>query len=103
MNDILYSIRDLTVQYNTRSGPVTAVDRSAGTFTVDDPGGAVTVAVDGETTVDPEGDFATFEAMADAFDADTPVRAEAEGELQGDGTLLAETVKFETDEGDGDA
>jgi len=76
-------------------GPVTSVDPDAGTFTVDDDGEEVTVLVDGDTEF--EGDFASLEEVETAFNAGDPIEAEAEGTLQGDGSLLADEVKFEID------
>lgn len=76
-------------------GPVTGVDPDAGTFTVDDDGEEVTVVVDDGTEF--EGDFATLDEVEAALMAGDPVEAEAEGTLQGDGSLLADEVEFEID------
>lgn len=80
-------------------GPVTAVDRDAQSVTIQDEesGDAVVVLITDDTEIDPDGDFDTFDAMADAFDAGTAIEAEAEGELDAEGRLVADEVKFETD------
>lgn len=77
-------------------GPVTGVDPDAGSFTVEEDDETVTVVVDDDTEF--EGDFATLEEVAAAFDAGDPIDAEAEGTLQGDGSLLADEVEFELDD-----
>lgn len=79
-------------------GIITAVDRSAGTFAIDADGQTITVVLTEATVIDNGGDFDTFEAMADAFDADRVIWAEAEGSWEADNRLAADEVEFETDD-----
>ena len=73
-------------------GQVTGVHPDAGTFTLVKGDHEVTVVVDDHTEI--YGDLASLEAVAEALHAGHVVKAEAEGVLKDDGTLLAAEVEF---------
>ena len=73
-------------------GHVAEVHLDEGTFTLVKGDHRVTVVVDGHTEF--EGDFESLVGVAEALLADRVIKAEAEGVLQDDGTLLAAEVEF---------
>lgn len=79
---------------------IASVDVSGSTFTLAD---GTIVTITGDTTIDPEGDLLTIQAVADAVEAGEDVRAEGDATVTSAGpptTLSAMDVKFETDEED---
>jgi len=78
-------------------GRVVSIDLDASTVTLT---GGIVVRLDGETTIDEDGDLTSLQAVADALAAGTTVEAEGEGTLESVAppTILASEVKFETDD-----
>jgi hypothetical protein len=64
----------------------------------DEQGPVVVDIVEGVTTIDPEGDLITFDAIVGALAAGRSMKIEGEGSRGADGSLLAKSVKAETDE-----
>ncbi len=77
-------------------GAVSAVGSSS--LTLED---GTVILVDADTEFD--GDLLSLAAVQEELDAGTLVEAEGEGELQADGSILADEIEFEVDDdGDGD-
>lgn len=60
------------------------------------------VIVDQNTLWDPRGDLFSFDQLVSAFNANRNVRVEADGTFTQGGSVLAATIKAETDEGPND-
>ncbi len=74
---------------------VTGVDTTASLLLL---ANGLTIRVDGATAWDPLGDLFSLDAVASAVSLGRPVRAEGDGALRPDGTVLALTLKVEVDD-----
>ncbi len=77
---------------------IASVDVSGSTFIFAD---GTVVTMTGDTTIDPEGDLLTLQAVAEAVTAGGDVRAEGHGTVTSEGPpllIMATDVKFETEE-----
>lgn len=81
-------------------GTVTAVDASERTLTLDDDGTVVVVRLSDDTELELGKGLADWAAVVAAFEAGTPLRAEAEGELNEAQELVAWEVEIEIVEDD---
>ena len=81
-------------------GEVLSVDEAAGTLIILDESTQVEVTVlwTDETEVDAEGDLVTLAEIVAELAANADVRAEAEGSFDGDGVLVADSIKVEVDD-----
>lgn len=76
------------------SGTILSTDSGTQTFLLASGGGNVTIDTDSNTVIQQDGDAKTFADLA----AGMPV--EVKGIVQSDGSILAETVKIESESGD---
>lgn len=81
-------------------GDVLSVDEAAGTLIILDESTQVEVTVlwTDETEVDAEGDLVTLAEIVAELAGNADVRAEAEGSFDGDGVLVADSIKVEVDD-----
>ncbi len=75
-------------------GRITGIDGGAMTFTLMHQMETITVTIDGQTVLDFDDGYESWDDVVEAVEAGDEVRAEAEGEWTGTGQLLAWEVDF---------